>query len=84
MEYGAFQPDDSVWLEMDAMLGWKADPSKHAHGHSTLRLEMVGGYTFLYKKLVLAGVIQASKAQDDRLLHYLNMAVVHPDQSPRA
>lgn len=83
VEYGAFSPDDSVWAEMDAMLGWKADPTKHSHGHSTLRLEMVGAYVYLYKTLVGHGVITASKNQDDRLLHYLNMAVHHPDQAPR-
>lgn len=79
MEYGALHPDASVQLEFDAMLSWKADPNNHSKGHPTIRVEMVGAYVYLYKVLVNDGITAASKAMDDRLLHFLNIAVQNDD-----
>jgi hypothetical protein len=77
----ANNPTTGAQSEMAAMMAYKHGPSnrKNNTNKSTLRIEMVGAYCFLYKKLVEVGVMVASPATDLMLLQYLQAAVTVDD-----
>jgi hypothetical protein len=75
----ANNPTVGAHSEMAAMMEWKADATNHSKAKATLRLEMVGAYAYMYKRLVEETVIQANKTTDDLLLGYLKAAVANDD-----
>jgi hypothetical protein len=78
----AANPTAGSHSEMDAMLGYKQDPANrktYGKTHSTLRIEMVGAYCYLYKMLVEKTVINADPLIDNMLMNYLISASASDD-----
>ncbi len=78
----ASNPTAGSLSEMDAMLGYKQDPANRktpGKAHSTLRIEMVGAYCYLYKMLVEKTVIHADPSIDKMLMDYLVSAAASDD-----
>lgn len=73
-EYGALEPTAAFKFEMDAMLSGKATITLQKL-KNTLRIEMVGGYAYMYKFSVTNGQINATVAQDQALIDWLKKAV---------
>ncbi|WP_063107703.1 hypothetical protein [Rhodanobacter thiooxydans] len=78
----AMNPQVGVKDEIDTMLGWKAQKTvtlgSKAYtksGKATLRIEMVGAYFYLYKRLVVQEIIKGDESMDIMLLDYLRSAV---------
>lgn len=78
----AAAPQAGVKDEIDTMLGWKAgkpvtlaSATHQKPGKATLRIEMVGAYVYLYKRLVEQGIIAGAEDMDLMLLDYLRTAV---------
>ncbi|SHH90913.1 hypothetical protein [Marivita hallyeonensis] len=67
--------------EMGAMMEYKNDPAnrKSNTNKSTLRIEMVGAYCFLYKRLCKQQVMQPNAQTDFMLLSYLEAAAQTDD-----
>jgi len=78
----ATNPTSGSHSEMDAMLEYKQNglnrktPGK---SHSTLRVEMVGAYCYLYKLLVEKTVISSDPGIDAMLVNYLISACASDD-----
>lgn len=82
----ATNPQAGVKAEIDTLLGWKAGKSvtlgSGVHtkpGKATLRIEMVGAYFYLYKRLVEQKIIAGEEGMDTMLLSYLRAAVADDD-----
>lgn len=85
-QYASGNPTAGAHFEMEAILEHKRDPNNRRSGvnKSTLRIEMVGAYAFLYKRLVQQGVMAGNQTTTDMLLDYLADAVANDDGKARA
>lgn len=76
MEYGAHNTTDSFAIETREILQWKAAHTNSAGtAKNTLRLEMVGPYTYMFKVAVRNRFIDPILKHDLLLMHYLRLAV---------
>lgn len=75
----ANNPTMGAHIEMDAMMAYKNEPTNRTSNKSTLRIEMVGAYAYLYKQLVEQTVIVATSGTDKLLIDYLSAAVKADD-----
>jgi len=75
----ANNPTVGAHSEIEAMLEHKNDPNNRPTNKSTLRVEMVGAYAYLYKCLVEQGVIVGTPVTDAMLINYLRAAVAADD-----
>lgn len=71
-------------METEALLQHKANRAGRHNNPttktgSTLRIEMVGAYAYLYKQLIEQGIMRPDADHDAMLLRYLALAVTHDD-----
>ncbi len=84
MRYGANYPTQSFLTETKEMLDWKSSHlGRNNQIKNTLRVEMVGGYTYLYKLAVSRNLITATAVHDATLVNYLEAAAKNDDGNPR-
>lgn len=83
-EYAANYPTPSFKTETDEMLKWKANHTNQLGvAKNTLRVEMVGGYAYIYRRSVERNLIAPTIDHDKMLMAYLDIAVKN-DTGPRS
>ncbi len=84
-KFGVTYPTESYTTETTSMLQWKSDHLSKTTGlaTSTLRIEMVGAYAYMYKRSVSLGMIKPTTNQDKVLLKFLRTAVNNDDGTER-
>lgn len=84
MVYGSNFPTESFTTETREMLQWKAlHTNSSGKVKNTIRVEMVGGYAYMYKVAVSPGFVAPTLTHDQVLIGFLDAAIANDDGTVR-